>query len=156
MTWPSSIAEAEPAVQLALFAAGGFFLVGLITGVWKYRWMWRTEEAQAPYYVDTAHRASLLYSFACVLILVFAWFSVWPDVVNLAAVAVLVFFFAGAVASYVLHGVLGDTDNQFRDAYVVGSLDLPPWTLRLAMWALIAGEILGFLVLFAGVTVDYL
>ncbi|MFW5928894.1 MAG: hypothetical protein ACOCT0_00530 [Halobacteriota archaeon] len=66
------------------------------------------------------------------------------------------FFFAGAVTSYVAHGLLGDTDNQFRDPFVLGPLDLPAWTLRIAMWALIAGELLGFLVLFTGVVVRFI
>ncbi len=151
-----SVVDLPPAVQLALLSAAVFFLTGLLTGVWKYRWMWRTEEAEAPYYVDTAHRASLLYSFACILILHLAWFSAWPDVVDLAAVALLVFFFAGAVASYVVHGFFRDTDNQFRDPFVLAGIQLPPWTLRLAMYGLIAGEVAGFLALFTGVGVQYI
>ena len=60
----------NPAVALAVLAAGVFFLVGLLTGAWKYRAMMRSERAVAPTYVDVAHRASLLYSFAALLLAV--------------------------------------------------------------------------------------
>jgi len=49
--------------ELARFACGAFFLVGLVTGVWKYRGMATSAEAVAPVYVDIAHRASLMYAF---------------------------------------------------------------------------------------------
>mgnify|MGYP002653205800 CR=1 FL=1 len=55
-------------VKLALASAGVFFLSGLLTGVWKYAHMARTPAAQAPVYVDIAHRAALFYSFAALLI----------------------------------------------------------------------------------------
>lgn len=146
----------QPAAQLALVAAGGFFLTGLLTGVWKYRWTMASEEAEAPYYVNTAHRASLLYSFASILLYHFAIYSAWSAVVDLAAVAVLVFFFAAAVASYVVHGVLQDTDNQFRAPYVLGPLELPEVLVRAAMWLLILGEIGGFIVLFTGFLIRFI
>lgn len=36
-------------------------------GVWKYRQMAASESGQAHFYVDAAHRAALLYSFALLL-----------------------------------------------------------------------------------------
>ncbi len=155
MTLPASPTALEPAAQLSLVAAGAFFLTGLLTGVWKYRWIMATEEAEAPYYVNTAHRASLLYSFAAVLLMQFSVYSTWSDLVDLAAVAVLVFFFAAAITSYVVHGVLQDTDNQFREPYVLWRWTLPEPVVRAAMWLLIIGEVGGFLVLFTGVLVQF-
>lgn len=140
----------EPAVRLAYLAAGAFFLTALVTGVWKYAWMARSDDHQAPYYVNTAHRASLLYSFAAILLAEFARLSTNADLVDLAAVAVVAFFFAFAIGSYVLHGLLRDTDNQFATPHVLGPLELPPVAIHGAMVALIVGEIGGFLVLFAG------
>src|SRR5690554_1398343 len=54
--------------EFTLLAAGIFFMNGLLTGVWKYVAMMRNEKARAPYYVDIAHRASLMYAFAAILI----------------------------------------------------------------------------------------
>ena len=54
---------------------------------------------------------------------------------------VMVVFFVGAIGSYILHGMLRDTTNQFAREDPV---------LRVSMIALMAGEIGGFLVLFAG------
>ena len=146
----------EPAVALALLASGVFFMTGLLTGVWKYRCMWTSEDTQAPYYVNTAHRASLLYSFAALVLYHFAAVSVWSPTVNLGAVAVLVFFFGFAITTYIVHGVLRDTDNQFEKPHVLGPFELPSFAIRGSMWALIIGEIGGFGVLFVGFLVRLL
>ena len=59
----------------------------------------------------------------------------------LTAAGVLVFFFLVAIGSYILHGALKDTTNQF---------ERPSAALHLGMGALILGEIGGFAVLLAG------
>lgn len=123
---------------------------GLLTGVWKYRHIWRSDNSQAPYYVNTAHRASLMYSFAAVVLYIFVLYSPWSTTVDLVAVAVPVFFFGFAVSTYVIHGILQDTDNQFEQPHVLGPIELPPFVIRGSMWLLIAGEIGGFGVLFVG------
>jgi hypothetical protein len=53
------------------------------------------EDHRAHPYVDIAHRAALLYSFATLLIAVFVELSAWPAWVNLVAAMVVVFFFVG-------------------------------------------------------------
>ena len=53
----------------------------------------------------------------------------------------LVFFFAAAIVSYVVHGFRRDTTNQFQHVDT---------KIRLAMAALIIGEVGGFAVLLAG------
>lgn len=73
------------------------------------------------------------------------------DLVNTIAVAVQVVFFAAAVLSYVVHGWLADTDNQLRKPHQLGQSRVPGGVVALFMWALIAGEIGGFVVLFYGV-----
>ena len=55
--------------------------------------------------------------------------------------AVVVFFFAAAIVSYVVHGFRRDTTNQFQHVDT---------KIRLAMAALIIGEVGGFAVLLAG------
>ena len=140
-----------PAVRLSLMAAGIFFLTGLITGVWKYWHIARTKSAQAPAYVDIAHRASLLYSFAAMLLAQFAALSAFSAQVNLWAAAVPLALFAAAIAGYLVHGFLNDTDNQLRRPHKVGATTLPRHALLIFMLLLITGEIGGFVVLFAGV-----
>lgn len=140
----------NPAVALALLSSGVFFMMGLVTGVWKYRCIWRSDETQAPYYVNTAHRASLMYSFACLVLLHFASVSVWSTAVNIVGVVVPVFFFGFAVTTYVVHGILRDTDNQFEKPHVLGSFELPSFAVRGSVWLLILGEVGGFGILFAG------
>ncbi|MEU3010695.1 hypothetical protein [Nocardia asteroides] len=126
--------------RVTLLVTGLIFLSALLLGVWKYHGI-RTSGA-AHVYVDIAHRAALLYSFAGVLLAVFTELSAWPTAVNLGADLVILAFFVGAIASYVLHGWRRDTGNQFA-----GTI---PSALRLSMYGLIAGEVGGFAVLFSG------
>ncbi|CAM3345563.1 hypothetical protein BST27_08165 [Mycobacterium intermedium] len=127
--------------KITLLATGLIFLLALGLGVWKYRQIMVSEDHRAHPYVDIAHRAALLYSFATLLIAVFVQLSAWPAWVNLSGAMVAVFFFVAAIGSYILHGALRDTDNQF---------DPPVRGTRLAMASLIVGEMGGFAVVFAG------
>ena len=138
------------AVHLAQLSCGALFLVGLGTGVWKYRCMITDTGGQAPVYVDICHRAALLYAFACLVLAEFADLSVWPGWVNLIAVALPVAFFVSAVAAYGLHGFLRDTDNQLRMPHQLGRRQVHGRIMSLYIYALITGEIGGFLVLFSG------
>lgn len=80
----------QSAETLAILAAGSFFLVGLLTGVWKYQQIHGHESAEAHPYVNIAHRTALLYAFACLLLAQFARLSALSDTVNTVAVAVQV------------------------------------------------------------------
>ncbi|AGT94002.1 hypothetical protein O5Y_20890 [Rhodococcus erythropolis CCM2595] len=126
---------------LTLLAAGLIFLLSLCLGIWKYRQMATSDNHLAHPYVDIAHRAALMYSFATLLIAVFVELSAWPTWINLTSAAVVVFFFLAAIFSYIAHGAMKDTDNQFESAG-------PP--LQLGMFLLILGEVGGFAVLLAG------
>ena len=138
------------AANLCLLAAGVFFLTGMLTGVWKYRCMVTDPEARTPVYVDIAHRTALMYSFAAVLLHEFVPFSPLPPAGTLWAVGLPLLFFASAIFIYIVHGVLRDTDNQLRKPHKLGSATLPGVVIHAYLWLLIAGEIGGFLVLFAG------
>lgn len=127
--------------RAVLLASGVMFLWALLLGIWKYRQMALAENHLAHPYVDTAHRAALLYSFALGLVAVFVQLSGFSELVNLLAAGALTFYFYAAVATYVLHGWREDTDNQFRD---------PMTGLALLMAALIISEVGGWLVLLAG------
>jgi len=140
-----------PAEHLATLAAGGFFLTGLLTGVWKYSQIHGSAAGEAHPYVNIAHRTALLYSFACLLLAHFATLSQLDPVLEFWAVAVQVVCFAAAVGSYVLHGWLADTDNQLRRPFALSRWHLPGVLMGGFMTLLIIAEIGGFLVLFAGV-----
>jgi hypothetical protein len=131
----------SPAVRLSLTASGLFLLTGLATGLWKYRRIMTSPEHRAPLYVDIAHRAALLYSFAALVMMKLVEYSPYSNGVQIAATAVPLFFFAAAVASYVYHGYVEDTENQLAQRNFVST-----WGMAL----LIAGEIGGVLVLFWG------
>jgi hypothetical protein len=139
------------AQRIAILAAGGFFLAGLLLGAWKYLEIRRSPEARAPAYVDIAHRAALLYAFACLLIERFVGISQLDPSVELVAVLAQVTFFALAVGTYVVHGALRDTDNQLARPHRLGRGEVPSAAVTAFMVALMAGEIGGFSVLLWGV-----
>jgi len=147
----AAAAAMATATKVALLSAGVFFMVGLLTGVWKYLAIRRSAEAQAPVYVDAAHRAALLYSFAALLLARFTELSPFSDAVTLLATLAPLAFFAFAITTYVIHGVLRDTDNQLERPHRLGRHVLPPVVIAAFMWMLIIAEIGGFAVLFAGV-----
>ncbi len=126
---------------IALLACGTFFMTALLAGVWKWRAMVTSEDHQAPFYVDTAHRAALLYSFACLVLAEFLRHSPFSEIINALAVSAPILFFGVAIATYLRLGWLDQTDNQFAT---------PSPTQHIGMVLLIAAEIGGFAVLFAG------
>ncbi len=140
----------QPAAALAVLSAGGLLLTGMVTGVWKYASILNSPQHRAHRYVDIAHNASLMYSFAALVLAALAQCSTWPDAVNRLAVAVNVLFFVAAIGTYVVHGWLRDTDNQLRPPHRVGPVPLPKGVLHGFMGLLMLGEIGGVLVLLVG------
>lgn len=127
--------------KVVLLLAAVMFLWALLLGVWKYQQMASSEDHLAHPYVDTAHRAALLYSFALLLVATFVELSGWSTLVNMIAAGAMAFYFFAAVGDYAVHGWRRDTDNQFRDP-IAGT--------HAFMVALIVAEIGGWLVLVAG------
>ncbi|OTG82976.1 hypothetical protein [Acinetobacter sp. ANC 4648] len=128
-------------VKFAIIFSGIYLWVGMLTGVWKYYQISRSEHARAHYYVDIAHRSSLLYAPATLILAVLAYFSSWPEWLNLAFVVINLIFFSFSIVSYILHGWLKDTSNQFKQPHQMGKWQLPKWMLRSAMILLVIGEI---------------
>jgi hypothetical protein len=131
----------ETAVAVSLFAAGAFLLCGLLTGCWKFIQTAQSEDGQAHPYVDIAHRASLLYSFASLVLAALVYFSPFSRGLQLFAVLSPLFFFTLAVATYIFHGFRQDTENQFRPLGAATSI---------MMILLIVGEIAGVGILLWG------
>ena len=146
------VAPFDAAAALGLSAAGLLFLIGLVTGVWKYAQIRASADstASAHPYVDIAHRAALLYSFAALLLACFAQLSALDAQLEVVAISAPLLFFLLAVGGYVLHGLLRDTDNQLRRPHRLGTRQLPNAAITTFMSALIVAEIGGFLVLFYG------
>jgi hypothetical protein len=137
----ASTFELAADTKAVLLAAGLIFLLALVLGVWKYVQMNASSDGLAHPYVDTAHRAALLYSFATLLIAVFVQFSGWSETVDLVAAFVVIAYFLAAIGSYIYHGAKRDTDNQIRD---------PTRGSGAFFWSLVVAEIAGFSVLLAG------
>jgi hypothetical protein len=128
-------------IKIALLASGLFLLSGMLTGVWKYARIMSSAERQAPVYVDIAHRASFLYSFACLVIAKLIEYSPFSDFQQVVIVGVPILYFILSVAAYVKEGFLNRTENMFAERGLV-----PRWF----MYGLIAGEIGGFLLILGG------
>lgn len=138
------------ALQLCYLAAGVYFLVGLLSGVWKYAGIAKSKEAEAPVYVSILHRAALMYSFASILLAKFVELNPYSEAVKFWSALAVLAFFAFAQTTYFLHAVLKDTDNQMRKPHRLGSWLLPAFATPLSMVLLVIAEIGGFAVLFFG------
>jgi hypothetical protein len=141
LTAAGDVARLGVDTRITVLLAGLIFVWALVLGVWKYRQMATSPTHLAHPYVDIAHRAALLYSFATLLLAAFVEFSDWPTAVNLAAALTVVAFFVAAIGSYAVHGALRDTDNQFVH---------PVRGTHAFMTVLIVAELGGTLVLLAG------
>ncbi len=136
--------------QLLLAFGAFFFMAGLLTGVWKYLCIARSSEASAPVYVDIAHRAAMLYAFATLILDRFVEVGRLSAELTYAAVVAQLAFFALAWSSYLVHGILRDTDNQLARPHRLGRRELPPAAMVAFMLALIIAEVGGFAVLVWG------
>lgn len=98
--------------QIAIAAAAGQLILGMVLGIWKFLGMATSDEGVAHPYVDIAHRAALLYSTATVILIPLAQFNVWSETANTVAVCVVVALFVGNILNYAYHGWKKDTTNQ--------------------------------------------
>jgi hypothetical protein len=128
-------------VRLAVAASGTLLLVGMLLGIWKWRQMLRAPSHAAHPYVDIAHRAALLYAFACLVLAALVAASPLPAAVNLAAVAGPIAFFVSAVVTYARLGMAARTENQF---------EARTFTTTTGMWLLAVAEVGGAAVALAG------
>ena len=129
------------AIKISILFSGIFLMTGLLTGVWKYAKIMSSPEHTAPVYVDIAHRASLLYAFASLVIAKLVEFSPFGTTLQIVAVAVPLIYFALAIAGYIKEGLRDKTDNMFTERNF-----LTTWFV----YGLIAGEIGGVALLLVG------
>jgi hypothetical protein len=131
----------EMAVKLSLLASGTFLLAGMLAGVWKYQQMLTTSDHRAPMYVDIAHRAALLYSFAALVMAKLLEYSPFNDTVKLVIAAVPLFYFAVTIVVYLIHGLKRTPQSQFTSRNFITT-----W----GMYLLIAGEVGGVALIVGG------
>lgn len=135
--------ELSLAVKLAILFSGIFLWVGMLTGVWKYLQIRNSPQSRAHYYVDIAHRSSLLYAPAALILAVLAYYSQFSETINLICVVLNLAFFSFSIGAYILHGMLKDTTNQFKKPHQLGKVQLPGILMTLAMIGLIVAELGG-------------
>ena len=144
------------ATQWAIVFSGIFLWIGMLTGVWKYLQIRRSVQGRAHYYVDIAHRSSLLYAAASLILAVLSTFSVLSDFVALVCVLANLFYFAMSVLIYMVHGLLQDTTNQFKQPHRLGTLTLPAWCMSVIMLSLIVAELGATTVLLLGTVFKFI
>jgi len=119
------VPEAE---RIALLGSGVYFLIGLLTGVWKYRGIMNSPTGQAHPYVDIVHRAALMYAFASLVVEICRAEHARRH--------------CRTVGCHRARGIL----RHFH----LGTATIPRPMIEAFMWSLIAAEVGGFVVLFYG------
>ena len=122
----------------------------ILTGLWKYWQLRASNQARAHYYVVIAHRSGLLYAPVSLILAVLAYFCIWNAAVIFICVILNLAFFSFSILSYILHGLLKDTSNQFKQPHRIAAWILPSWCMSLAMLLLIVAELGGTSVLLLG------
>ena len=143
------------ATELAIIFSGIFLWVGMITGVWKYYQIRNTELARAHYYVDIAHRSSLLYAAASLILAALSFFTSLSDALSLFCVIANLFFFSMSILVYIIHGMLKDTTNQFKQPHKLGQWSIPRWCMTFLMLSLIMVELGATAVLLLGTILKF-
>src|SRR3712207_5576916 len=92
-------------------------------------------------YIDIAHRAAFMYSFAALVMARLLESSPYAERVQLGASGLVLLFLTLTIFGYLSHGLRDDTDNIFRER---------TFTTTWYMYLLIAGEIGGFAVILWG------
>ena len=129
------------AVKISLAASGVYLLAGMLFGVVKYVKTMRSAEHRAPVYIDIAHRSSLMYSFAALVMAKLLEYSPYSVRVQVGALLLVLIFFTITIGGYFAEGLRDRTDNIFHERN---------FTTTWYMYALIAGEIGGMSVILWG------
>lgn len=129
------------AIKISLLSSGLFLLAGMLIGILKYQRMMTRESHTAPVYVDIAHRAAFLYSFAMLVISKLLEYSPYTEGVQVGATALVLVFLTLTIGGYLTHGLTEKTDNMFRERNFITT-----WY----MYLLIGGEVTGMAVIIWG------
>ena len=139
----------NPAMKISLLASGLYLLVGMLIGIVKFERMLHTADHMAPAYIDIAHRAAFLYSFAMLVIAKLLEYSPYSDSVQLAASGIVIVFLSITIVGYFTHGLRNKTDNLFRErtfqttwyVYMLAAGEISG--LSVILWGFISTQLLG-------------
>jgi|CXWL01.1.fsa_nt_gi hypothetical protein len=137
------------AVRISLLSSGLFLLVGMLIGIIKHQQMLKSAEHTAPAYIDIAHRAAFLYSFAMLVIAKLLEYSPYSESVQLGAMGAVLVFLSITIVGYFTHGMRNKTDNLFRErnfsttwyVYMLAAGEIAG--LSVIIWGFISTQILG-------------
>ncbi len=102
-------------VKILILFAGVFLLVGMLTGVWKYATIMKSEASKSSMYVDIAHRNALLFSFACLVMAKLMEFNPFSSAIQLTIVLIPLFYFSLTTINQIKEGLAGRTETIFKD-----------------------------------------
>jgi hypothetical protein len=120
------------AVKISILFAGLYLLIGMLTGVWKYAAIMKSENHKSSMYIDIAHRNALLFSFACLVIAKLMEFSPFSPVMQLVITLIPLFYFSLTTINQIKEGFAGRTETIFKERN---------FSTTWFMYGLIAGEI---------------
>jgi L-asparagine transporter-like permease len=137
------------AIKISLLSSGLFLLAGMLIGIVKHQRMLSSPEHTAPAYIDIAHRAAFLYSFAMLVIAKLLEYSPYSETVQLVATGSILVFLTVTIFGYFSHGVINKTDNLFRErsfsttwyVYMLTAGEIGG--LSVILWGYISTQILG-------------
>ncbi len=102
-------------VKLPILFAGLFLLIGMITGVWKYAAIMKSENHKSSMYIDIAHRNALLFSFACIVIAKLMESSPFSPTIQLIITIIPLFYFSLTTINQIKEGFAGRTETIFKE-----------------------------------------
>ena len=137
------------AVKISLLSSGLFLLDGMLIGIVKHQRMLKSADHMAPAYIDIAHRAAFLYSFAMLVIAKLLEYSPYSEGIQLAAMGAVLAFLAVTIVGYFAHGMRNKTDNLFRErnfsttwyVYMLAAGEIGG--LAVIVWGFISTQFLG-------------
>lgn len=137
------------AIKISLLSSGFFLLAGMLIGIVKHQRMLKTADHTAPAYIDIAHRAAFLYSFAMLVIAKLLEYSPYSEAVQLVSMSAVLVFMSITIVGYFTHGIRNKTDNLFRErnfttiwyVYMLAAGEIGG--LSVIIWGFISTQILG-------------
>jgi hypothetical protein len=103
------------AVKISVLFAGLYLLIGMLTGVWKYAAIMKSENHKSSMYIDIAHRNALLFSFACLVIAKLMESSPFSLTMQIVITAIPLFYFSLTTINQIKQGFLGRTETIFKE-----------------------------------------
>lgn len=137
------------AIKISLLASGLFLLAGMLIGIVKHQRMLSSTEHTAPAYIDIAHRAAFLYSFAMLVIAKLLEYSPYSETIQLIAMGSVLAFMSITIVGYFITGMMNKTDNLFRQrdfrttwyVYMLAAAEIGG--LAVIIWGFVSTQILG-------------